>query len=72
MDTISTSSICPYGTTGAACLSFCEMNHNNLWRTAIDTELRQINEYQTFREVSANELPVAGSLSSWENIKEKQ
>jgi len=41
------------------------MNHDNLWRTAIDTELKQINEYQTFREVSANQLPVAGSLSSW-------
>mgnify|MGYP000857273362 FL=1 len=34
-----------------------EMNHDNLWRTAIDMELKQINEYNTFREVSEHELP---------------
>ena len=33
------------------------MNHDNLWRTAIDMELKQINEYNTFREVSEHELP---------------
>ncbi len=34
------------------------MNGDSLWRQAMETELRQINEYETFREMELKDIPI--------------